>query len=259
MSDISEFYNKFSYPDSRQYQFGKNGILFQSSSAPINQKNKEILVIGCGVSEAILVALSNPKSHVIGIDISENQIAISKSIKRKMKLKNLSLRVDDICYPKYCYTQYDNIVATGVLHHIKDINLAMQNIARFLKIGGAFSGMVYSDERPTIIRELNKFFVESNFTVQQAKAWLNDNRIEWFLKHVQADEEIADTWLNPYFVEYNEIHLFEILEKYFKKATVYPRQGYKFHNMFTAAHSEMIEIDNFPLFMLTENKFLDFR
>lgn len=178
--------------------------------SPLIEKNlidADILVAGCGTGEAIIVAQHNKKSNVVGIDFSESSIAIAKSIKRKRNIKNLTLFVKDIREMNFLI-QFDRILSVGVLHHIPDVSLAIDKIYDSLKSGGSFSGMVYADDRPDYIRTVNQM----NFlTVGQLRTFLNKHTNDWYERHTKDDEELADTWMHPYFIEYDEQRLKTLL------------------------------------------------
>lgn len=188
-----------------------------SLCAPLRAKHLKILVVGCGVAEGVIVANANPQSSVVGIDVSPTSINIAKSIKRKYRVRNLVLMNTDIKRVKGIEannkpTRFDYVCASGVLHHIPDVENALEVIKDLLIPGGIFSGMVYSDKRPAYIRELNKFFRENNYTVSMVREHLDECRNPWFLKYTKEDEELADTWLHPYFVEYSQESLHRLLE-----------------------------------------------
>src|SRR5579872_4789404 len=52
----------------------------------------EILVAGCGTSQAARYALREPDAHITAIDISETSLGHTRDLQRKHKLKNIELR-----------------------------------------------------------------------------------------------------------------------------------------------------------------------
>ena len=215
-NEVMKFYNQYCYPHPGNYFFDpKRERKHASSTIGYNHIDKRILVVGCGSCEAVMAANTNPRSHVVGIDISETQIAVSKSIKRKFRIKNLSHHVSDICDLKV-NMEFDIIDATGVLHHIEELNIALNNIKNLLSNDGKFVGMIYSKNRPKIIRERCNFFRESNFKPEDVFEWMKNKETSivakaWFFKYIQNNIEVADTWLNPYFKEYEENEWRDIL------------------------------------------------
>jgi len=213
---IKDFYNGYCYPNPSKY-ICKPEAKFKHGSGTIGTGHigKNILVVGCGSVLAVMAANTNPQSYVVGLDISETQIAISKSTKRKYKIKNVQHHVADICTIG-SHTKFDIIDATGVLHHIEDLYLALDNIVSLMNSNGTFVGMVYSDKRPREIRHRVDFFRKMEFTPKDVRLWMCNREhsqavLSWFNGYENSDQEIADTWLNPYFKEYSEIKWKEIL------------------------------------------------
>jgi 2-polyprenyl-3-methyl-5-hydroxy-6-metoxy-1,4-benzoquinol methylase len=223
MNSVADHYNRYPYPNARKYLLNPKGeYLHLSACAPTNTQGRNILVVGCGSIEGILVANANPNSSVMGIDLSENQIRIGKSIRRKFRIDNLSLRTADItAIPGIEHSKYECIVATGVIHHIPEVKKALANIANLLESDtGIFSGMLYDEEsRPQGIRELNVQFRSQNYDTNDVRKYFEVNNIgyaaEWYYKYDPSDEEIADTWLNPYFVEYSPESVLDLFGEYF--------------------------------------------
>src|SRR5215813_7718315 len=53
--------------------------------------DREILVAGCGTSQAAIHALREPDAHVTAIDISEVSLSHTRELQRKYGLRNLDL------------------------------------------------------------------------------------------------------------------------------------------------------------------------
>jgi SAM-dependent methyltransferase len=211
-AEVKQHYEEYTYPNPRRY----NPVKHRSGCAPVGWEGLKLLVVGCGCVEANMVAQHNPKSEVYGIDLSQTSIDISRALRRKYKQKNLKLlRMDILDLPGSIIPEVHCIAATGVLHHIPEIDKAVDVLADHLVPGGAFVGMVYSDRRPPFIRELNGRFRRDMLSVNDTKKALRHLENEWFLRHDQSDSEIADTWLHPYFTEYSDKSLTELLSDHF--------------------------------------------
>jgi len=207
--NIQEFYEKYNYPRPTIYNLDRSKDRIHIPSNSPQDVESDILVAGCGTIEAAMVANVNPCAKVVGIDISKNSLTIQKSIKRRFKLKNLRLLQDDIISHE---GDYDLVMSNCVLHHIKNVELAINNIYLLLREGGVFVGSVYSDLRPVYIRKLSQYFKDNNFTVQGVKNYLQSKNDEWYKKHVTYDAEIADTWLHPYYKDYSDEDLRSLIE-----------------------------------------------
>ena len=53
--------------------------------------NQEILIAGCGTSQAARYALGEPTARVTAIDISETSLRHTRRLQRKYRLENLTL------------------------------------------------------------------------------------------------------------------------------------------------------------------------
>jgi SAM-dependent methyltransferase len=105
--------------------------------------NLEILIAGCGTSQAARYALRQPTARITAIDISEPSLNHTRELQRKYNLENLDLhqlpleRVGELGHP------FDQIVCTGVLHHLPDPDLGLRALRDVLKPDGAINLMVY--------------------------------------------------------------------------------------------------------------------
>lgn len=221
--NVQQFYEKNFYPHGFCYPITTPPKVY-SPCVGMNNDGKDILVIGSGSIEAVVVANSNPLSGVTALDISKSQLAISKSIARKHRIKNIhhlqcDISKDNTVYPTL--GQFDIVTAVGVLHHIPDVKAALLNIRNMLKDDGVFTGMVYAKQgRPDIIRQRNKYFLDSKYTVKDVHKWFktserNAEALMWYHSFQQTDAEVADTWLHPYFTEYTYDSLVETLNPLF--------------------------------------------
>ena len=106
--------------------------------------NREILVAGCGTSQAAIHALREPDARVTAIDISETSLRYTRDLQRKYRLQNLDLhrmaieQVGELCQ------LFDQIVCTGVLHHLPDADLGLRSLRNVLAPSGAMHLMVYA-------------------------------------------------------------------------------------------------------------------
>lgn len=223
--NTQEFYEQYNYPPLNSGYFFDHSRGYITISPLIGTEQKEkILVVGCGTAEANVVANSNPESIVTGIDFSKSSLTISKSIKRKFNMSNLTLIQRDIT-EGICDT-YDSILASGVLHHISNVEKALQTISNALTETGKFVGMVYNKNgRPDCIKRLNEIFIKKEFNINQALDYMTEHNeteaIQWVNNHILEVEEIADTWLNPYFTDYDENSLRKMLSIFFNDVNVF--------------------------------------
>ncbi|MBV8497382.1 MAG: class I SAM-dependent methyltransferase [Gammaproteobacteria bacterium] len=108
------------------------------------RKNCEILVAGCGTSQAATHAIREPDAHVTGIDVSETSLAHTRALKQKYGLRNLDLRRLAVEEAGGLGLSFDKIVCTGVLHHLRDPDAGLRSLRSVLKPDGALHAMVYA-------------------------------------------------------------------------------------------------------------------
>src|SRR5450755_3566523 len=108
------------------------------------RQDHSILVAGCGTSQAAKHAMRWPDASITGIDFSEKSVAATQALKRKYKLGNLRVRQLPIERAGELATTFDQIVCTGVLHHLADPAAGLNALRGVLDPRGAMLLMVYA-------------------------------------------------------------------------------------------------------------------
>jgi SAM-dependent methyltransferase len=106
--------------------------------------DREILVAGCGTSQAATHALREPDAHVTAIDISETSLRHTRDLQQTYRLCNLDLHrlaIEDV---GELGRSFDQIVCTGVLHHLPDPDIGLRALRNVLAPDGAMQVMVYA-------------------------------------------------------------------------------------------------------------------
>src|SRR6202011_3266264 len=106
--------------------------------------NREILVAGCGTSQAAIHALREPDARVTAIDISETSLRHTRDLQRKYGLRNLDLHRLAIEQVEELGQTFDQIVCTGVLHHLRGPDIGLRSLRNVLAPSGAMHLMVYA-------------------------------------------------------------------------------------------------------------------
>jgi SAM-dependent methyltransferase len=106
--------------------------------------NREILVAGCGTSQAAIHALREPDARITAIDISETSLRCTRDLQRKYGLRNLDLHRLAIEQVGELGQMFDQIVCTGVLHHLPDPDAGLRALRNVLSPAGAMHLMVYA-------------------------------------------------------------------------------------------------------------------
>ncbi len=151
---VRHFYDQYPYPrpidDLEKYQ--RNWREPQRRRADFHlfwpgksyREDQSILIAGCGTSQAAKHAMRWPAAQVTGIDVSATSVRYTADLKRKYSLNNLRVyqlpieRVSDL------ERSFDQIVCTGVLHHLEDPDAGLRALRAALKPSGAMQIMVYA-------------------------------------------------------------------------------------------------------------------
>ncbi len=185
----------------------------------------EILVAGCGTSQAARYALREPDARITAIDISETSLRHTRDLQRKYKLDNLELRQIPIERVREIGRSFDLVICTGVLHHLSDPDAGLRALRQVLNPGGAMRLMVYARYGRTGIYMMQEYcrvlgVTASSGELQDLGAALEalpaDHPISGALrraKDFRRPEAMADALLHPQDRAYSVPELFAWLER----------------------------------------------
>jgi SAM-dependent methyltransferase len=164
---VRSFYDRYPYPrpvdnldkyrdlwQDRQRRRAEYHLLWPARSY---KEDYSILIAGCGTSQAAKHALRWPAAQVTGIDFSATSVRCTEELKRKYNLDNLQVRQLPIERAGELNTSFDQIVCTGVLHHLADPDAGLSALRDVLKPDGAVHLMVYAPYGRTGIYLLQEF------------------------------------------------------------------------------------------------------
>lgn len=103
-----------------------------------------ILVAGCGTSQAAKHALRWPEARIVGIDVSAHSVERTRELGHRYKLGNLEVHQLPIERAAELATTFDQIVCTGVLHHLDDPGAGLRALRSTLAPEGVLHLMVYA-------------------------------------------------------------------------------------------------------------------
>jgi 2-polyprenyl-3-methyl-5-hydroxy-6-metoxy-1,4-benzoquinol methylase len=106
--------------------------------------DRTILVAGCGTSQAARHALMEPDARVTAIDVSETSLRHTRELQEKHGIQNLRLHQLAIERVAELGETFDQIVCTGVLHHLSDPDVGLRSLRNVLAVNGAMQLMVYA-------------------------------------------------------------------------------------------------------------------
>ncbi|MGD2041215.1 MAG: class I SAM-dependent methyltransferase, partial [Anaerolineae bacterium] len=108
------------------------------------QQDRSILIAGCGTSQAAKHALRWPTAQVTGIDFSATSVRCTEELKRQYGLDNLQVYQLPVERVGELGMAFDQIVCTGVLHHLANPDTGLAALRAVLKLDGAIHLMVYA-------------------------------------------------------------------------------------------------------------------
>jgi SAM-dependent methyltransferase len=164
---VQDFYDRYPYPppvDSLE-QYGRVWQGQRKRRAEFHllwpgrpyREDFSILVAGCGTSQAAKHALRWPAAQVTAIDVSATSVGYTQELKRKHNLTNLEIKQLPIDRVSELKMSFDQIVCTGVLHHLVDPDAGLAALRSVLKPDGAMHLMVYAPYGRTGIYMLQEF------------------------------------------------------------------------------------------------------
>jgi SAM-dependent methyltransferase len=106
--------------------------------------DRSILVAGCGTSQAARHALMEPDARVTAVDVSETSLRHTRDLQQKHDIRNLQLHRLAIERIAELGETFDQIVCTGVLHHLSDPDAGLRSLRDVLTRDGAMHIMVYA-------------------------------------------------------------------------------------------------------------------
>ncbi len=186
---------------------------------------RSILVAGCGTSQAARHALMEPAARVTAIDVSETSLRHSRDLQEKHDIRNLRLHRLAIERVGELGETFDQIVCTGVLHHLSDPDAGLRSLRDVLARDGAMHIMVYAPYGRAGISIMQEYcrllgigvddedLRELGETVQKLPV---DHPIAGIVKRAKdftRPDALADALLNPQDRAYSVPELYDWLER----------------------------------------------
>ena len=232
-ASVQDFYERYPYPppveDLDRYQsLWKDGRLRRQEhhlSWPARpfRDDHSILVAGCGTSQAAKHAMRWPAARVTGIDFSATSVRCTEELKHKYHLENLEVRQLPIERAAELGMRFDQVVCTGVLHHLADPLAGLRALRSVLEPGGALHLMVYAPYGRAGIYMMQEFcrrvgIEATDEGIRDLVTTLGSLPQRHPLRALRDAPDfhraaaIADALLNPHDRAYSVGQLFELLE-----------------------------------------------
>lgn len=233
--EIRSFYERMPYPApltnlDRDMMLLKNperrrvrSLLMFPSGEP--RSPQQILVAGCGTSQAARVALREPDARVLAIDISITSLNYLRALQQKYALDNLQIRQMSILDVSALKLEFDQIICTGVLHHLPDPDRGLRCLREVLDHNGAMQIMVYATYgRAGIymmqdycrLLGINPSHNELNTLCEALKCLPDDHPLTALLykvKDFRNPDALADALLHPQDRAYTVPQIYEWLDR----------------------------------------------
>lgn len=110
----------------------------KTAKAVAKSQPETILDLATGTADlAIALAKRNPQVHIIGLDISENMLAIGKEKVKRQGLENqIDLRLGDAAALPFEERSFDAITVAFGVRNFEDLQQGLSEICRVLKPNG---------------------------------------------------------------------------------------------------------------------------
>jgi SAM-dependent methyltransferase len=189
------------------------------------KEDLSILIAGCGTSQAAKHAVRWPGAQITGIDVSAKSVWCTEDLKRKYSLTNLQVYQLPIELVNELGTTFDQIVCTGVLHHLADPDAGLRALRGVLKPDGAMHLMLYAPYGRTGIYMFQEFCrrvgLRANDTdisdlIDALSALPLRHPLENLLREApdfRQEAALADALLHPQDRPYSVPQLFDFLER----------------------------------------------
>jgi SAM-dependent methyltransferase len=187
--------------------------------------DRKILAAGCGTSQAARYALSEPDASVTAIDISETSLRHTRDLREKHDIGNLHLHRLAIEQAGELGETFDQIVCTGVLHHLSNPDAGLSALRNVLDVNGAMHVMVYAPYGRAGIAMMQDYCRLMGVGVGDdelrdlgatIKALAADHPIAGVLKRAKdfaKPDALADALLNPRERAYSVPQLYDWLDR----------------------------------------------
>jgi SAM-dependent methyltransferase len=231
---VRHFYDRFPYPppvdsldtyqrhwDDPQRRRADYHLFWPAHSY---KEDFSILVAGCGTSQAAKHALRWRAARVTGIDFSAASVRCTQALQRKYDLDNLEVHHLPIERIGELGMSFDQIVCTGVLHHLPDPDAGLRSLAGVLKPDGVMHLMVYAKYGRTGVYMLQEFCRRIGIDATDdgmrdllavLEALPSGHPLAQLLRHAPDFRQragLADALLHPQDRAYSVPELFDFLE-----------------------------------------------
>ena len=156
---------KWTYEQKRKFRYELQDYQLDTYFSKYDFQDKQVLEFGCGAG-IDSVEFARRGAQVISCDITWNAVKSTSELAKEAMLSAYVLAVmveEKPPYKNLPSEYFDFVYSFGVLHHIKDVYLTLNELVRILKPGGILMGMVYNRDSLLFSHSiLERWWHESN-------------------------------------------------------------------------------------------------
>ena len=136
------FFEKYSRMERSQKGLPGAGEWHELQKLLPDFQGRIVLDLGCGYGWHCKYAADHGAARVLGTDISSNMLEAARTRNASPQIEYRRAAMEDLSFPA---GGFDVVLSSLAFHYVKDFGPLVENIARWLKPGGAF---VFSVEHP---------------------------------------------------------------------------------------------------------------
>lgn len=190
----------------------------------VEPENLNILIAGCGTSQAARIAYRNKNCRVVGIDISKSSLGHQLYLKNKHFLNNLEVHQLEIENVKELQEKFDLIISTGVLHHLRSPTVGLSALKEVLLPHGVMGIMLYGKYPRVGVYMLQEVFKTLKYeqtptsiekiktTLRCLPQWHYLRRYLEMAEDLHYDSGIVDTFLHTRDVSYSVDDIYQFAD-----------------------------------------------
>ena len=196
-----------------------------------------VLVAGCGTGQdALWIAANVAGSKVLAMDLSLSSLGYAARRARELQIANIEFVHGDILELNQVPEQFDLVVSTGVLHHMRDPQGGLTVLARCLRSGGLMKLGLYSARARGAVNSARAQI--ATLQVPATADAIRDFRQQIFASRADSPLKAIEQWDDFYSLSMCRDLLFHVEEHQF----TLPRIG----EMLAASGLELVGLSDLP-------------
>lgn len=160
--DVQCQYIAFPYP---RWRYTEKDKKLSSYFGPLKDEALDILIAGCGTGQEVMYySAAFPKARILAVDLSPVSLSYALRKARERGVTNVDFRQADIlALPGALDRQFDIVISSGVLHHMKEPEKGFAVVHGLTKPDGLMRISLYSALARRHIINAHKIIADHNF------------------------------------------------------------------------------------------------